>query len=525
MSNFNLVEEPWIPCIDFSGKNVELGIRKTLLKADQLQEIYDGSPLVTVAVHRLLLAILYRALEGPKDFKSWKDVYGDSSFYQHKVTAYFSKHKESFYLTDAEHPFFQMAELEIDKPSPITRLSTECASGNNATLFDHNVDGKAVSWPAAKAAKALIECQSFALGFGRSAEAIIDGKKEKLPYSADASALRGMNIWLQGTTLFETLMINLVPIDNNTPPPWEMDDPHKYRDRLNGRARTQVASFGVVDRYTWQSRLIRLIPEDGVFSRAYFTQGRSADTSPGDPMKVYRISGKKGITALPLRPEKAAWRDAHAILTISVGTSKEQRPWCFNHFARARLEGVFSPDKRVTVQVAGVATEPGKSGKFLLWRHDRLPLPAELFSDPNMIERLGGLIQNAERAAVELRIRTYALVKRYLEMEKKDVNKDEVARFFDSIDPRPAFWGRMEKYFLALVEQLPEDWDNGTGGWRPDEEQLATNSWREAVKKEARQALEESVLSLGTTARAIKAGAQLKIGFYDEDLFPKPPKR
>ena len=74
MAVFSLIEEPWIPCIDLEGRNVEHSIRETLLEAHQLREVCDDSPLVTVAIHRLLLAILYRAFEGPS-YKTWKELY------------------------------------------------------------------------------------------------------------------------------------------------------------------------------------------------------------------------------------------------------------------------------------------------------------------------------------------------------------------------------------------------------------------------------------------------------------------
>jgi hypothetical protein len=44
------------------------------------------------------------------------------------------------------------------------------------------------------------------------------------------------------------------------------------------------------------------------------------------------------------------------------------------------------------------------------------------------------------------------------------------------------------------------------------------------VKDEARRALEESVHSLGTTARAIQAVARVRTDFNDEDLKPQPQK-
>ena len=70
---------------------------------------------------------------------------------------------------------------------------------------------------------------------------------------------------------------------------------------------------------------------------------------------------------------------------------------------------------------------------------------------------------------------------------------------------RPAYWARLEKHFFDLLESLPGDWDEASDDWKPDDQQVAAKDWRKHVKDEARQALEESIRSLGTTARAIQA--------------------
>jgi len=82
----------------------------------------------------------------------------------------------------------------------------------------------------------------------------------------------------------------------------------------------------------------------------------------------------------------------------------------------------------------------------------------------------------------------------------------------------------MEKHFFDLLENLPGDWDGRAGGWRPDDQQIATRTWRDAIKQEAKRALEESIRSLGTTARAIGAVARVQTDFSDNDLMPQPPK-
>lgn len=532
MAEFNLIDEPWIPCITSEGNSKELGLRDTLLKAHELREICDDSPLVTVAIHRLLLAILYRAYSGPKNFGRWRELYVRGKFDPKIVSDYLIQWKSRFYLLDDEHPFYQMSGLETNNSVSVNRLATECASGNNATLFDHCSDDEEVSWSFVKVARKLLACQSFALGFGKSGNAKINGKDEILPYSADAIALRGMTVWIQGPSLFDTLMTNLVvPSENESLPPWELNDPHKHRDKLSGKKRRSVASLGTVDRFTWQSRLIRLIPNNMFVSRVFFTQGRSADKSAGDPMKAYRISKEEGISAVSLSSNKAAWRDAHAILTLPPPDSKERRPECFNVLAWASANGVINNDKHFFAQVVGVASAPKKAGKFLLWRHERLPAPSAFLGDENLSkrERLGGLLESAEQAAIVLNNRVRRIAKLYLSPasespDGQQPDKDEVTKVVNTIDPRPAYWARLEKHFFELLENLPSDWDRSVGDWKPDDQLIATRTWRDAIKQEAKRALEESIRCLGTTARAISAVARARTDFNDNDLKPPPPK-
>ncbi len=527
MPEFNLIDKAWIPCTGLDGKQSETGIRDTLLNAHELREICDDSPLVTVAIHRLLFAILYRVHNGPKDFAEWRRLYYRRKFDRCMVSDCLKKWRDRFDLFADKYPFFQMGGLETTRAVSVNRLATECASGNNATLFDHCCDQEEVAWPPAQAARRLLACQSFALGFGKSGNAKINGKEDALPYSADAIALRGMNIWMQGPTLFDTLMINLAPAEDKSLPPWELTDPHQYRDRLRGKERRVATSFGVVDRLTWQSRLVRLIPNGATASRMFFTQGRSADKSGGDPMKVYRASKEEGISALPLSSGKAAWRDAHSILTIPAPGGQERRPECFNLLARARAAGAVEPSTRFVVHVVGLASAPNKAGKFLLWRHERMPIAAVLLGDVNLIERLGDLLRGAEQAASELygRAKKIARFFRVPDGHEPSQNEwDDINKVVEDIDPRPAYWARLEKHFFDLLENLPSDWDTASDNWKPDDQQAATDTWRRHVKDEARRALEESIRLLGTTARAIQAVARIRTDFNDDDLKPPPSK-
>lgn len=512
-----MIDEAWIPCIGQDGRRIDHGIRDCLVQAHMLREICDDSPLVTVAIHRLLLAILYRAYNGPQEFAGWTAIYTNGSFRSNVIDPYLDAWRDYFNLLGGVRPFYQMEELETRKPVHIQRLATECASGNNATLFDHSGNATGVSWTYGQAARGLVACQSFALGFGKSGYARINGIEEELPYSRDSIALRGMNIWLQGANLFETLCINLVPVEDDSVPPWELDNPNMHRDRLEGKERKVVSAFGVVDRMTWQGRLIRLVEHDGQIAQMYYTQGRSADKSDSDPMKCYRASKKEGTMPLPLSANKAAWRDIHSVLMIPAAHSRERRPESLNLVTQARDAGIVDVAKTFGMNVVGLATERGKAGKFLLWRHERMPVDASVITDESLLERLGTLVRSAEAAADELKSRMKRLCRLFLspDCESSGGGKPdpkEVARLADVIDSRPVFWARLEKHFYLLLESLPTSRDT------------ASDIWCGHIKREAQRALEESVRMLGTSARAIQAIARVHRVFTDADLSPSVEK-
>ena len=99
MPTFNLITEPWIPVRE-GGALKLVNLEQALLNARQYARIEDPSPLVTASLHRLLLAVLHRALEGPEDARQAAEWYG-SGFDTEKMRAYLERHLNRF---DLFHP-------------------------------------------------------------------------------------------------------------------------------------------------------------------------------------------------------------------------------------------------------------------------------------------------------------------------------------------------------------------------------------------------------------------------------------
>jgi len=527
MSEFNLIEEAWIPCIDLEGRLVEYGVRDTLLKAHYLREICDGSPLVTVSIHRLLLAILYRAYQGPQDSSTWKTMHAAGAFDTEKINSYLDKWSNRFNLFNKQYPFMQVAGLDLneyssdgkvkkDKSDGLMRLSREAPDKGGRILFDHRVGTKRNDYGAREIAKMILSAQSYS-GTGVASAGKVGLLGIKPSACQFAPCVEGLVLWLQGENVFDTLLLKLVPRDfeENDKPAWEDDS---IIHAAIGSWISPRSFAGPLQRFVPLSRFIRLIDRRSMF----FTNGLKTSTDSDDPMKAYaRSDQQSNFEPIKLRKDKAAWRDAHTLFTLNSSTRKP--PVSLNQLARLHQDGSLSKTSQPRANLVGLATDQGKA---LLWRHERLPVPVELLAQANLIEQLGQLLQNAEQAAFELNARMRRIAKLYLAPDSEtpgagQPDSDEVTKVADSIDARPAYWSRMENHFLVLLENLPNDWAAATDSWKPDEQMAASNVWREQVRREARQSLQESIRCIGTTARAIQAIARVRTDFNDDDL--KPP--
>lgn len=557
MAEFNLIEQPWIPCIDPKGRNVEHSIRDTLLKADGLLEICDDSPLVTVAIHRLLLAILYRAFEGPSS-KRWKELYRTGSFASDcQILDYLAKWYDHFFLFNEAHPFMQVAGLDLneykdngevkkDKSDGLMRLVREAPDKGGRILFDHRVGTERPQYNPKQIARMILSSQSFS-GTGVASSGKLGDKLIEPTPCQFAPCVEGFVLWFQGESLFHTLMLNLVPRDyvTNDKPAWEDDS---VVDAAIESWKNPISFTGPVQRFAPLSRFIRIIDQQSMF----FTNGLKTATDCEDPMKAYsRSDDKKDYQAVKLRKDKATWRDAHTLFSVSSPMRKP--PVSQNHIARLVQEGIFAKTAQPRANVVGLATGQGKA---LLWRHERMPVPLGILGSNDLTERLGRLIAEAEAIGAKLssglfwsakskktirtepvgRIQSIAdlVISPSLQLKSpgvlrtsegralEDAHNKAVLDLSKSLDPCPAYWARLEKHFFTLLENLPSDWDETSDDWKPDDQQTATRTWRDNIKREAKRALQESIKSLGTTARAIQAIARVRTDFHDDDLNPSP---
>src|SRR5690554_284327 len=497
--SFNLVDRPWIPCLMLDDEYRELSIKETLAMARKIREIHASSPLVTAAVHRLLLAVLHRNF-GPTNSEEWLALWRERKgmWDMTVLEEYFKKHRRRFDLFDEENPFYQInGEFDRSKQAPVTRLLYEQASGNNATLFDHTLDQLPTGLSAAEGARALVAHQAFAVGGGRSPTG----------YTSSGPLAGGIIMLLLGDNLFETLMLNLIRynLEDDEPfpcmgediPAWEKDEPVKP-----GATRKP---HGYLDLLTWQSRAVRLFPEGEtekpVIFRIFYGQGEGLDAEGLEDPQIPRVKRENETPRrVRLRPERVIWRDSTALLNIS---SKEIEPPKASAWTNMLIgRGFLDPSLHFRAAIFGLASD---RAKVLLWREEQLPLPLRYLEQPEYVTALSDELSKAEDVGSRLWVafNTLALYLLYPEADQREkevkIDRDAVRKKTDEFTSAVTrYWSMLEYHFLKLLTGLVQD------------EEKAPQEWTEAVRKTAWSALEGITTGVEHSGRTLKAAVRAR---------------
>lgn len=481
MLSFDLVSSPWIPVVHLDGIRRLVGIRDALLDAHRIERVIAPSPLAEVAVHRLLLAVLHRALDGPRDIVDAVEIYEAGQLPAGPIQFYLRSWRDRFDLFHPAHPFYQVPDLPTDKPLPWTKLLPEFASGNNPTLFDHTLDASPPAASPAEAALALLVHQSFTPG-GLIRRLGIDSGK--------AAPLANVAIFLpQGNTLFETLLLNLCPYDDDDDQPiWERK-PYLRADVEGGKAQAMLA--GRTRIYTWMSRAVRLLPDkDGRVRFISYGPGVYPQRGPElDPMLAYRKSNGQ-LSPYRLPQDRSFWQDFEALLP---GEDKWQPPQVLEH-ARTLLRNLDRLSLLFPLLVTGQIVE--RKAKVLNVRREVYPLAARTL-EPDRASCVRGALQSARQAGTVLRRVAWVLASNLLSPRAGEALAEGVRRFHESLPLYAVYWSALERRFPEFLTELIEIGP-----------QSALEGWNSAVVEAAYDAWHRTALAVGTGPRHLKAIAE-----------------
>jgi CRISPR system Cascade subunit CasA len=488
--------------VDADGTRKEYSLRDLLAQAHVLHSLYDDSPLVVAALLRMILALLHRVYDGPRNRREWQAIWTAGKFDVARLETYFDQWRRRFDLFDVEHPFYQSVDpIDQERTASLAVLVYEVATGNNATLFDHSTDETELPLSAVAAARMLLTVHLY--GFS--------GRVSGPAYFSDGPCVRDILFFAEGSCLFETLVLNLVEYNDNYPfqttandaPAWEMSDPHKPDRRI---------PYGYLDFLTWQDRKIRLVAthsndsnEQIHVSRMALALGLRLDNSvlEKDPMKHYRIDDKEAYIALRFREDRAVWRDSASLLQIAA--TNRQVPAVFRWLARLSDQGAIDEGVALRFMALGMATEPGKA-VVEFYRREHMPLPPAYLKDPQLVDLLTKALDAAENTASELWKASSTMAAILLapdESSERRANPDAVKDLRSNMGAERRYWAGLEPPFRETMQVLPEQ---GTEAMRRWFEWLRDAAW--AVFNEVSDGLGDDPRALKATVRGREQLAQ-----------------
>ena len=348
-STFNLLDEPWIMCMDGTNQQVALSIRDIFSGRGGARKVVGDSPTQDYAVLRVLLAIFWRAhaLDIAEaygsdwddfDWPEWFDELREQLVGEQRddvVLNYLDAYEDRFDLLSPTAPFMQVADLHTKSGAtrPVSFIVPEAAD-NFFTM--RTAEGRE-SLALDEAARWLIHAQAYdfsGIKSGAEGDSRVKGGKG-YPIGTGWTGRTGGTVVLGSGGLLETLILNTPPsavldseeggaVSTDTPV-WERE-PDTAAQRPGSNDDIGSVPHGAVDLATWQARRIRLFFEDERAVQVLVSNGdRIPDAGKnvmGDPMTPYRYSpnqSKKGQTAYyprPYDPTRTMWRALDALIAL-----------------------------------------------------------------------------------------------------------------------------------------------------------------------------------------------------------------
>ncbi|MGH7298292.1 MAG: type I-E CRISPR-associated protein Cse1/CasA, partial [Polyangiaceae bacterium] len=470
-----------------------VGFEEALVAAHELSCVQDESPLATVMIYRLLLAVLHRVVDGPALLPAWEKIWCEPRFDEDRVRGYFEQWRHRFDLFDLERPFLQVPRLagvlRNERPGkepeaiPVRRLALECSwYAGSVNLLEHGGDEQGLT--PAEAVRAML---GF-LGFGPGGRILNDSGYPK------ACPLRGGALVLaRGATLRETLTLNLLtpgsrrmPAEVGDLPAWEQSGPADRRKR---------AVRGWLDALTWQARRVELVPLDGPNGPRVVQSVTGVGLEPeGDwfePMHAVVVRDPaRGPESVRFEPDRAAWRDALALFQGTGAMENYRGPSVCTQIGKLVEEDVLPREMLFKLELYGLASSQAAIG---LWRAERMPLPVALLVDGDRLLAIGRGLEQAKQVGDALRASTWLLARLALSMGERAPDKKDVGGLVDRLDSTGRYWAALGSGFGSFLEAV--------GREAPEP---AVASWVHAAQAEARRALDRAAAQVGSTARAFQ---------------------
>lgn len=316
---------------------------------------------------RLMLAILHTVfyyvdengdksqLDDDNVMERWAALWEMGRLPETPIRTYFKKWRDRFYLFDDKYPFYQVPEAEKGTEHTAAKLNGVLSESSNKLRLFSGVSGEQKSrLTYSEAARWLL----YVNGFDDTSAK----PKEKDSPSPGAGWLGKLGlIYVAGNNLFETLMLNLVLVDNDTGGVWQGAKPAWEREKPRSRERTCIApTDDQAELLTLQSRRLLLKWENDAVTGYYLLGGDFfSDTNvPQEQMTLWRSipgKGKKPGECAAKRHDSSRqlWRDFGAVFDFTNDESN-RRPGVVRWNKRLNDDMDWPSDRILSFKIAVV---------------------------------------------------------------------------------------------------------------------------------------------------------------------------
>ena len=422
---FNLLEEPWIRVRRPDCTIGEVSLTDALLGAHAYAGLAGELPTQDVAVLRLLLAVLHTVVcrydpqggESPlRDeddaLERWKVLWERGRLPQEPILDYLSRWRERFWLFHPERPFYQVAALQNGIEFSAAKLNGEISQGENKPrLFVSYAGEEKDRLSYAQAARWLLYINGYDEKGGRP--------KPGNPPRKGVGWLGQIGfIAFQGITLFETLMRNLILLEDGEKlcgeptPCWEDAEVNATPSCKIGRLDNQARLL------TMQSRRILLErdPQTSFVTGFSLLGGDYIDTEEISPFieqytlwKKGKETGNRPIQFLPRVHEgsKQLWREFPALF-------REREPGVIKWNTALINAGIIPGDHMASLVAVSNVYYPKQESKVIDTYADSLSFHMEVINSlgnakgkvilevngcEKVAERVGRLARDIDEAA------------------------------------------------------------------------------------------------------------------------------
>lgn len=339
---FNLIDEPWIRVINNECRVDEISLAELFENAHKYKDLCGEIPTQDFALLRFLLAILQTVIsrfdvngellpiENSDDAISrWEDWWNAGRFPDKLILNYLESYRESFYLFHPERPFYQCEHAKVGTLYPAAKLYGDLSESNNKVRIFSLLSGEEKnSMTFSEAVRWLIYVNAYDdTSAKKSSESKVLGLQLQSPGAGWVGKL-GL-VCVLGNNLFETLMLNLILINEESDDIYPKEKPIWELNKIPDGERIPIAiPDNLAQLYTLQSRRLYLKREGQKVTGYYLLGGDffNRENAFIEPMTVWRNSGNKNNNVyVPKRHDisRQLWRDFSALV---MSAEKNRKP-------------------------------------------------------------------------------------------------------------------------------------------------------------------------------------------------------